>query len=48
MSARIAFCTVTGLAAYSATSARFDGSRAPGGAAAIQARRPSAMRAVLS
>ena len=48
MSVRTAFCTVTGLAEYSATSARLDGSRAPGGAAAIQARRPAAMRVVLS
>ena len=45
---RIAFCTVTGLAPYSATSARLDGSRAPGGAEAIQERRPRRSDSALS
>ncbi|GAA2157801.1 hypothetical protein GCM10010403_38510 [Glycomyces rutgersensis] len=44
LSACIAFCTVTGLAPYSAISSRFVGTFAPAGAAAIHARRPSTIR----
>jgi len=43
-----AFCAVTGLAPYSSTSARFEGSCAPGGAAEIQVRIASTMRPALS
>ena len=47
-SVRSAFCTVTGLAPYCATSALVDGSLAPGGAVAIHARRSATIRALLS
>src|SRR5688572_290168 len=46
--ARIAFCTVTGLAPYSSISARLDGTCAPGGACAIQSRSPASIREALS
>ena len=45
---RSAFCTVTGLAWYCATRARVDGSRAPGGAVAIQSRSAATIRELLS
>lgn len=45
---RNAFCTVTGLAPYCATSARVDGNRAPGAAAAIHPFKPPTMRELLS
>lgn len=47
LSVRRAFCTVTGLAAYWATSSRVEGIRVPGAAVEIQARRPVTMRTLL-
>ena len=43
-----AFCTVTGLAWYSATSDRVDGSLAPGAASAIHSRSRATIRELLS
>ena len=45
---RSTFCTVTGLAWYSATRDRVEGSRAPGAASAIHSRSRAAIREVLS